>query len=249
MSIFTGNYFAHQHLKNAIVAFGSIFQDIKIMKYDEHRQTVQDYLVPCGYGNHNKWVIITNERPDFTSPQVQITMPRIGFEIVQMTPNFENKIGFNGTFMKASLNQGGAMKAFNPVPYDITIELSIFTKDNDDNFQVVEQIIPYFQPFLTLNMVILPELNITKDIPISLLDVKTTDSYTSAADEQRFVQTTMTFTMPYYFYGPTPNIAGKQIKDVRISVTGDVKETIEVQVSPATANQQDPHTVITTVKP
>lgn len=245
MSLFKSNHYYHQTTKSFITAFGSIFDGMTIEKHNADGSKQSDYVVPIDFSPKNKWLLMIQERPDFTTNQVQITLPRLAFEIVNMQPNLQRKFGFNGTYSVGSLTAGGRNKAFNPVPYDLTVNLYAITKDNDDMFQIVEQIIPYFQPSLTININLLPELNIHKDIPITLQSVMTEDSYTGSPDEQRTVMSTFTFSVPLYYFGPIPG-RGSIIKDTIVHVTGDVKENYEAKINPPTANPGDAHTVIET---
>ena len=242
MSVLSNTYY-HQTLKSFITAFGAMFDGLRVQRWDGNNQPAQDYVVPCDYGPKNKWVMMIQERPDYITNQVQITMPRMAFEITKIEPNFTRKLGFNGSYMMGKNTDGSQTKIYNPVPYDLTIQMYSMTNNNDDNFQIVEQILPYFQPFLTMNINLLPEYNIYKDIPVSLIGVETTDSYTGAVDEQRYVMSTFTLTAPIYLFGPIAS-SSKVIKDVKLNFTGDVNGTLEERVSPLSAKITDVHTII-----
>jgi hypothetical protein len=244
MSLFKRNYYYHQTTKSFITAFGSIFDGISIEKHNSDGTTAQDYVVPIDYSPKNKWLLMLNERPDYTTNQVQITLPRMSFEIIQMTPALQRKHGFNGTFSIGALNAGGRTKVYNPVPYDLTVNLYALTKDNNDMFQIIEQIVPYFQPSLTINLNILPEMNIYKDIPLTLMGVDTQDSFTGSPDEQRTIMSTFTFIAQLEYFGPI-NSQGSIIKDVKVNITGDQQEKLDVAVNPSTANPTDAYTVTT----
>jgi len=241
MSLFTGNHFYWQQTKTFITAFGSIFQDIAVEKMNADGVTVQQYEVPIDYSPKNKWLTLVAERPDYTTNQVQMTLPRMAFEITDMKPNMSRKIGFNGTYAIGTLSNGSRTKIFNPAPIDLTVELYVIARDNEDMFQIIEQIIPFFQPMLILNINQLPEYNIYKDIPISLLSITTQDNYTGAADEQRLVESTLTFNVPMYYFGPIDD-RGSIIKDVKVGLSTEMGkvEDYEAKVEPITANKTDP---------
>lgn len=249
MSIFANKWYYHITTKSFITAFGSIFDQLIIQKHDGQGDRTQAYVVPIDFAPKNKWILMINERPDYTTNQVQITLPRMAFEIIDIKPNMSRKLGFNGTYAIGNLPDGTRTKLFNPIPIDLTISLYAVTKDNDDMFQIIEQIVPYFQPHLTINFNLLPEFNIYKDVPISLMAVHTQDTYNTTADEQRLVETTFTFTAPLYYYPPVTNI-GKIIKDVKVGFSTDqgVIENYEAKVNPITANQNQPHTIVETLK-
>ena len=246
MSLFTGNHYYHQTTKSFITVFGSIFNDITVEKYDVDGNTVQQYEIPIDHAPKNKWLTMFSERPDYTTNQVQMTLPRLAFEILDPKINMARKIGFNGTYSIGNMNNGTRTKIFNPIPVDVTVALYAITKDNEDMLQIIEQIIPYFQPTLIVNMNLLPEFNIFKDIPISLIGYSTDDNYTGSPDEQRLVQTTFTFTAQLFYFGP---IADKcaVINDVKISFNADSGKSgaYEIKVDPPTATSNaTPHTFI-----
>lgn len=245
MSLFSPNsHYYHATTKSLIIAFGSIFDGVTVEKYDAVGTKIQDYVVPIDFAPKNKWVSMINERPDFTTNQVQLTIPRMAYEISSWSPNMSRKIGFNGTSFTGNLLGGGKTKIFNPSPVDIVMNLYVMTKDNDDMFQIIEQIIPYFQPSLTINFDLLPEFGVKKDVQISLVNVQTTDSYNSSIDDQRYVESTFTFNIPMYYFGPVQSKRGV-IKDAKIAVTdnkGKV-ENFETKVNPITANITDAHTI------
>jgi hypothetical protein len=247
--IFKANHFYHQTTKSFIVSFGELFSNISIEKYQADGTKAQTYEVPIDFSPKNKWLIMIGERPDYTTNQVQMTLPRLAFEITSMTPNMARKIGFNGTYSIANVNGGGQTKIYNPVPYDLTVNLYAITKDNEDMLQIIEQIIPFFQPTLVLNLNLLPEYNVYKDIPISLMNVTTEDSYNGSTEDQRFINTTFTFNVPLFYFGPISDKT-KEIKDAKVAVTTNQGklENYEAVVNPITASKQAVHTIVETWK-
>ncbi len=253
MSLFQNTYFYNQQLKSFISAFGSLFDQMSIKRWDVNGNTIQDFKVAIDFAPKNKWVIAVTERPDFNQQQVQITLPRMAFEITQIRPATNRKLGFNGTYsVGVNSSDSSKTKIFNPTPIDLSVNLYAMTKENDEMFQIIEQILPYFNPTLTINYNILPSYNIYKDIPITLNGVETVDSYTSSVDEQRFVITTFSFSAQTYVFGPIAE-KGAIIKDVKVSL-GDsssmtVMENLDTKVNPITANPGDVYVVDSNWKP
>lgn len=247
--LFKAAYYYHQVTKQFIVAFGSLFQNIAIEKYLADGTKAQTYEVPIDFAPKNKWLTLISERPDYTNNQVQMTLPRLAFEITSMKPNMSRKIGFNGTYAMGNNKDGTRTKIYNPTPIDLTVALYAVSKDNEDMLQIIEQILPYFQSTLVMNMNLLPEYNIMKDVPISLMDIQTEDSYNGSTEDQRFINTTFIFNVPMYYYGPIMD-KSSVIKDVILNINTDQgrAEVYEAKVSPITANKTDPHSIIETWK-
>jgi len=250
MSVFANNHYYHQQVKRMIIAFGELFTGISIKKQEKDRTKHQEYPVPVAYAPKNKWVSRTTEQPDLMAPQVEITLPRITFEMVQMRYAPERKIGFNGAYVVGNI-AGVRSKIFSPAPWDVTFNLYSYTKDQTDSLQILEQILPYFQPFMTLNYEILPEYQIKKDVPIVLTNTTIEDGYEGSPDNMRQVIQTFTFTLPLDLFGPIP-ASGKVIKDafVNVGFLFPNKATVqyESKVDPLTANKYDIHSIIDTVR-
>ncbi len=247
MSLFQNTYYYNQQLKSFISAFGSLFDQMSIKRWDVNGLVLQDFKVAIDFAPKNKWVVSITERPDFNQQQVQITLPRLAFEITQIKPATNRKLGFNGTYsVGVNSADNSKTKIFNPTPVDLSVNLYAMTKENDEMFQIIEQILPFFNPTLTINYNILPSYNIFKDVPITLNNVDTTDSYTSAIDEQRFVITTFSFSAQTYIFGPIAE-KGTIIKDVKISLgekdTMNIIENFETKVNPITANPGNVYTI------
>ncbi len=251
MTLFS-NYFYHQTTLSFLVAFGSLFDGITVQKYDGNGMKIQDYPVPIEYSPKAKWYASITERPDFTSPQVQITLPRMSFEIVDYTYNSDRKLGFNGTYLNGSNNDGSRTKIYSPSPIDLSVNLYCLTKDNVDNFQIQEQILPYFQPFLNLNYTSLPEYNISNDFQVYYNGMTVEDQYTGDVETQRMIMTTYQFKVPVNYYGPT-NIGYGVIKDVTVGLgmmnPDEIVETINYAIKPISANQNQPYTIVETLTP
>ena len=103
---------------------------------------------------------------------------------------------------------------FTPVPYNINFSLYSFTATAENGLQIVEQILPFFQPEYTVTMNVVPELNLKRDIPIILNNVNYEDTYNGEFTQRRAVIYTLSFTAKTYLYGPMSN--QKVIKECTI---------------------------------
>lgn len=135
---------------------------------------------------------------------------------------------------------------FNPVPYDIYINLYSVTKSQTDALQITEQILPYFAPSMTINIEVLPTFSIKKDIPLLLSSVSVDDSYDGSPEEYRRVIQTFGFVAQLDLFGPTI-MSNKVIKEAIANVgTNSMKNTdttYDATVVPRQASKEDPHTI------
>ena len=140
-----GTYYYHEIVRKTIVSFGTLFNQIAIRHDDSAGNTYTEMKVPLAYGPSQKFLARLEQQADLNKP-VQITLPRMSFEMTNVTYDSTRKTGVTQTF-KASDGEK-IKKVFMPVPYNIGFELNILTKINDDALQIVEQILPFFQPCL-----------------------------------------------------------------------------------------------------
>ena len=111
---------------------------------------------------------------------------------------------------------GTTKKTYVPVPYNMTIQLSIMTKLNDDMLQIIEQILPYFQPSYSLPIKFLGNLNEVKYVPVNLDNIQMEDDYEGNFDTRRALVYTLTFTAKTYVYGPVTDVSSNIIDKVSI---------------------------------
>ena len=109
--------------------------------------------------------------------------------------------------VRVKSNEDGKKLNFNytPVPYNINFSLYSFTATAENGLQIVEQILPFFQPEYTVTMNVIPEMNLIRDIPIILNGVQYEDSYNGEFTQRRAVIYTLNFTAKTYIYGPMSN--------------------------------------------
>ena len=245
-SLFQDNSFYHGTIRNLITSVGQLFQGIQIQKYDAQGQKQQVIRVPCEYGPKDKWLSMLKERPDYDHG-VEITLPRLAYEIIDYRYDAARKIGTKGAYVVGNIADKRA-KLFNPVPYDVHINVYSMCKDQNTSLQILEQILPYFAPSLTISMEVLPVFNLMKDIPIVLSGVTVEDSYEGSPDQLRTVVQTFSLVAQLDLFGPV-NPKSSIIKHVNAGVTTTptvkVQTTYVADVVPETANKGDGTYVIT----
>ena len=198
-----GDQYYNGVIRKYVIAFGSLFNDIVIQRRNTAGQRIQSIQVPIAYGPKEKFLVRLRADPNL-SQQVALTLPRMGFEITALTYNGARKL--SSSLRNVSINTADNNKVksqYVPVPYDITFALSIMCKNADDGAQILEQIVPYFRPEFTLNIRLIPELNIVVDTPVVLQDISIEDTYEGNFEERRALVHTLNFSMKGYLYGPS----------------------------------------------
>jgi hypothetical protein len=225
------DYFYHQILRKTVIAFGSLFNDITIKHTNSANEIVSVIKVPLAYGPTQKFLARLEQSPDLSSP-TQITLPRMSFELTGLTYDTARKLTTTQTFLSKSVTDGTeTKKTYMPVPYNLQFELSIMSKLNDDSLQIIEQILPYFQPSYNLTIKLVDEINEKRDIPIILENVTMQDDYEGNFDKRRVLIYTLRFTAKLYLFGPISTVTKDIVKKVSINyITGDTTNTPKREV-------------------
>ncbi len=185
--------------------FGSMFNDIGIIRYDKQGNRSQAIKVPIAYGPKEKFLARLNQDPAL-SRQVATQLPRMSFEITDMAyapTRTVNKMQRNTAV--GDQDSVRTKSQFAPVPYDISITLSAMFANNEDAVQVVEQILPYFKPEFTHSMKLVPDMEQHYDIPTVLQGMTIEDTYESDFQTRRAIIYSFNFVVKGYIFGPVSN--------------------------------------------
>lgn len=209
------NYYYHQIIKKTVTAFGTLFNDIHIQHQNSQDETISDMRVPLAYGPIQKFLAKIQQQEKLNKP-VAITLPRMSFEMVSIQYDSSRKSGITQTF---KVSDGTNLKkVFMPVPYNIGFELNILTKLNDDSWQIIEQILPNFQPSFNLTINLVDSIGEKKDIPIVLDDISFRDDYEGDFSQRRSLIYTLKFTAKTYFFGPISDTTSGLIRKVQVDM-------------------------------
>jgi hypothetical protein len=233
------NYFYHERIRKSVAMFGSLFNGIYVLRKDASGQVLSQVKVPLAYAPREKFLDRIRENPDLReNTQVAVKLPRMSFEMTSLAYAPERQLNKQIKFNYAT---EGSITSRDSIqqqcPYTLTFQLNVYARQQDDALQIVEQIIPYFNPQYSLT--IKPFSGISdflEDVPIVLNGVTYADDYEGALEQRRTIIYTLDFSMHASFYGPIES--GGIIRDVRnvlytIGADSDIKlETIQVLPNP-----------------
>ena len=237
-------YFYNEIFRSVIIGFGSLFNGIEIQHKDENDSTFSVIKVPLAYGPTQKFLARLKQNPDLNAP-VQMTLPRMSFEFTNLAYDSSRKSTQTQTVVYTSPDGTETKKGYLPVPYNMTITLSIYTKLNDDMLQIIEQIVPYFQPGYTLPIKFLGNLNEVINVPVQLDNIDMSDDYEGNFDTRRALIYTITFTAKTYVFGPLKDVSSDIIKKVTVgyvagSTSGNsYQRDVTYQVTPRAVKDYD----------
>ena len=211
-----GTYYYHEIIRKTIISFGTLFNDIHIRHQDDAGKDVSDLKVPLAYGPSQKFLARITQQADLNKA-VQITMPRMSFEMTNISYDSTRKSSLVQTF-KTCEDGTKAKKVFMHVPYNIGFELNIMSKLNDDSLQILEQVLPYFQPHFNLTVNLIDSIGEKRDIPIILESIGFQDDYEGNFDTRRSLIYTLQFTAKTYLFGPVADSSDGLIRKVQVDM-------------------------------
>ena len=209
-----GTYYYHQIIRKTIVAFGTLFNDIHIQHKNATDNIISDLKVPLAYGPVQKFLSRLEQQGNLNKP-VQITLPRMSFEMTSIQYDSTRKTGITQTF-KALDKDNNLKKVFLPVPYNLGFDLNILCKVNDDALQIVEQILPFFQPSFNVTVDLVDSIGEKRDIPLVLNSVNFQDDYEGDLATRRALIYTLSFTAKTQLFGPIAKTTDGLIRKVQV---------------------------------
>lgn len=231
-----GNYFYNKSISKTVIAFGTLFNNIQIKHSDEGGNVLSVIKVPIAYGPIQKFLARLEQNLD-GERKVNITLPRISFEMVSIDYDSSRKSSTIQAFKSSKAVDGTSYKkVYTPVPYNLGFELNIIAKIQDDVLQIIEQILPYFQPAFNVSVIMIPEIGEVKDIPIVLNRIGFRDDYDNDFTSRRTITYTLNFTAKTYMFSEIPQNNSGLIKKVQVDYSTDAiinsKREVRYTVTP-----------------
>jgi hypothetical protein len=231
-------YFYFEIFRKTIIGFGTLFNNIWIKQRNKSGEIVSEIKVPIEYGPTQKFLARLEQSPDDLNNPVRITLPRISFEVTGFNYDPDRKGAITQTFIAPVKTDKSVLKrTYLPVPYNLGIDLNIMTLHNDDMWQILEQILPYFQPSFTITIELLNEIGEKRDIPFVLNSINVEDNYEGNFEDRRVLIGTLSFTAKTYLFGPSSqSVGGEIINKVTINLKSNDSSGIEqggsINISP-----------------
>lgn len=203
-------HFYHKLTRKYVVIFGNMFNNITLVRTNKDTNAeIERFKIPILYAPKEKYYARLQSDPDLQR-ELQVSLPRLSFELTGFSYDPTRKQNSLLKAATANTSTRAAMQ-YMGVPYDLTFELNLYTRNIDDGTHVIEQILPYFNPDYTVTTNLIPELGFERDIPIILKSVRNNIEHEGNFDAIRFVTWTLEFTMKVHYFGPvsTPKIIRK----------------------------------------
>ena len=250
-----GKYSYHQIFRKSIIAFGTLFNNIIVKRKDSSREDgLEAYKVPIQYGPYQKYLAMIAAEPTPERQSMQISLPRLSFEIKGL--HYDGSRKLVPTQMVRTVPPTGKdaegkpvqYAQYLPVPYNLDIEMSVISKNQDDGLQILEQILPYFHPSLNVSIEVIDETKEERDIAIVLNGVGYNDDYEGDYSQRRTLIWTLNFTVKTYLFGPVD--AQRDIRKVTLDYRTDiVRRPAELRYSAEVQSTEEPPIPRDEIKP
>ena len=215
-----GTTYYHQTIRKYVAIFGTIFNDINVVRRDSGGVIQEQIKVPIAYGPRDRWILrLRRGRGDSGRDEaVAMILPRMGFELSGISYDPLRKLNTLGRVFAANTAAPSStlMNQYNPVPYNFDFNLFSMVSNAEDGAQIFEQIVPFFTPEFNVTVNLIPSMNIKPDIGIVLNDVAVEDTYEGDFQVTREIIWTMGFTLKGFIY---PDVkSGSVVKTVIVNL-------------------------------
>jgi len=228
-----GTHFYHATTRKSVAVFGTLFNNISVIRKDGNGNILNQIKVPLAYGPKQKFLSRIDSETN-RDASMAIKLPRMSFEITGISIDAASKLPKRSAIVESGTDANRKNVIKNMVSYDIGMQLNIMAKNQDDGLQILEQILPYFQPEYNLTIKPVDGFDFKQDVPIILNSASITDDYDGDYATRRVLVYTLEFTMKMKFYGPTGD--QKVIREVDVDILNlddsGFLENVDVQVDP-----------------
>ena len=241
-----GTHFYHEKTRKAVAIFGKLFNNLYVLRKDSNGDVVSQVKVPLAYAPKSKYLDRIRENVDLdTNTKVAIKLPRMSFEITSLAYDNQRQLSKTNNFTRFGTADTNRNKFYTGVPYVIAFQLNVYTKTQDDALQIVEQILPTFNPQYSVTLKPFTDYpDVLEDIPITITGVSFQDDFEGELGARRTIIYNLDFEMRLRYYGSIST--GEIIRDARAKIfdieagtlaDSDIRlNTIRIQPDPTSLN-------------
>jgi hypothetical protein len=186
-------------IRKLTVAFGDLFNNITLVRYNPDQTEQERFVVPIDYATKELYVQRLTFDPNLDK-KVQMTLPRMSYEMNGLSYDSTRK---QITNIKNFASAGSSVKSqYMPVPYNFDFSLFLYVRNIEDGNQIIEHILPYFAPDYTIKVNMIPEMGIVKEVPIILNNTNYEVTYEGDnSSDTRVIIWTLNFTVKGFIFG------------------------------------------------
>jgi len=208
-------YYYPRTVRAITIALLDMFNDIRVVKYDKYNTPISEKEVPITFGPVEKYHQDRTEDHYYDADGVEhnnryyLQIPRIAMVPNGVVYDAERATGVNEWryWMQESLELteseiDSIVSDYQPTPYNFNFTLYIKNDSMDYMSQILENMLPYFNPTLMLRVKEFSFLNVERDIPVTLDGVGYDFIDDETTPDTRYVNATLNLTVKGYMYRP-----------------------------------------------
>lgn len=208
-------HFKNDSIRKLVIAFGSIFNGVQLEQTDENNNE-RIFTVPISYGPKEKFVKRLTEPSSISDKtRIEISLPRMSFELSQLAYDPLRKMNKMNKKISEMGSDGNVSTSYSEVPYNFVFNVSVYTRNLEENYQIMEQILPYFSPEFIVSLK-MNTLNSSVDVPISIINTTLTQEYEGDFSTRRFIVSSYQFIAKSYIYGKITT--GAAIQNINFNI-------------------------------
>lgn len=228
------NHFYNRTIRKVVVAFGTMFNDIVLVRYNKAGTTEYERTrVPLSYGAKEKYLTRLTSDPTLTK-SINVYVPRISFDLVGLSYDSTRKFNTINRNFGVNSDTGIVSGQYAPVPYNFEFDLSIYVRNQEDGTQILEQILPFFTPDFTVTVDLVPKVGRKYDMPVTLNSVTPEIDYEGDFSTTRLIIWTLNFTVKGYIFPPVNSVG--LIEQANTNIYIDSRDTRYQKVYVDSAN-------------
>ena len=212
--------FYHRTIRKMVVVFGTMFNDLEIVRYTQSGLPREKQKVPLSYGPKERYLTQITSDPNLIK-SINTVVPRMSFNLDSLEYDLSRKqVSTLQNFAAATNN--GVSTQYLPVPYNFEFSLSIYVRNTEDGTQILEQILPFFTPDFNVVVDFIPAMDQKYNVPIILNSVASTVEYEGGMSDgtTRLIIWDLTFTAKSFIWPPVKS--GKIINAANTNLNIDL---------------------------
>lgn len=189
-------YYYYGSIRKTIIQFLDLWNNITIARYNSSGEVTRYVQVPLKFGTKEKcWYWINEKKNDELLPMISVVLSNVTYD--------PNRAGNKHHYIKKTTDEddGTTGRFLNPVPYNIDFSMTIWSLHMADVDQILEQILPFFSPHVTIRLAI-SELDVTIDVPVTFNSCTPDNSLEMSDEEHRIVKWTLDFSVATWLFKP-----------------------------------------------
>lgn len=238
-------YFYDAQVERYLAQFMHIFSGLQVqtgVRADGQKKMLD---VPVVYGSRDR--VAAAIRANNTQNSL-IAIPMMSCFLKELVFDWNRNAGAGSYRDTAYMSQGGifpqdvkSIHQVRPAPFTMQMEVLLYTSNQEQHFQLLEQLMVYFSPTLEIQTSDASH-DWTKIVSVELMDIRFNENY--PADTQgRIIQTSLQFKVPVWISAPTA-IRNNLVKDIFMRIhTGSFEDFL---IDSATAGNEDQYEHIAT---